>query len=120
MTSAYPIQTARLLIRPFEDTDFDDLYVYHSRPEVALYLYWNARNRSEVKKVLKKRLATTTLRQEGDSLVLAVELIEKRKVIGDLYLMWRSREHQQGEIGFVFNPDYHGHGYATEASTDRR
>jgi RimJ/RimL family protein N-acetyltransferase len=30
--------------------------------------------------------------------------------------IWRtSREHQLAEIGFVFHPDHHGHGFATEA-----
>ena len=116
MTLTYPIQTSRLIIRPFEATDIDDIYEFHSRPEVTQYLYWQTRNRSEVKEVLKKRIGNKTFTQEGDSLVLAVVLTEKSKVIGDLYLMWRSQEHQQGEIGFAFNPDYQGRGYATEAS----
>ena len=116
MTSSYPIQTARLIIRPFEAADVDEVFEYHSRPDVVQYLYWQPRNRSEVEKVLEQRIATKTLNKEGASLVLAVALIETGKVIGDLYLMWRSEEHQQGEIGFVFNPDYQGQGYATEAS----
>jgi RimJ/RimL family protein N-acetyltransferase len=29
MTLAYPIQTARLIIRPFEATDIDDIYEFH-------------------------------------------------------------------------------------------
>jgi RimJ/RimL family protein N-acetyltransferase len=118
MTLTFPIQTSRLIIRPFEAADIDDVVAYHSRPDVTQYMYWKTRNHSEVRKVLKKRVATKTLRQEGDSLVIAVEVIETCKVIGDLYLMWRSQEHQQGEIDFVFNPDYQGQGYATEASEE--
>ena len=30
-------------------------------------------------------------------------------------LFWRSQEHKQGEVGYVFNPAYHGRGLATEA-----
>jgi RimJ/RimL family protein N-acetyltransferase len=30
--------------------------------------------------------------------------------------MWVSREHRQGEIGYVFHPDHGGSGYATEAA----
>lgn len=37
------------------------------------------------------------------------------RVIGDVMLHWVSREHGTGEIGYVFNPHYAGHGYATEA-----
>lgn len=32
---AQPIQTPRLTLRPFSPADFDDLYAYQSRPEVA-------------------------------------------------------------------------------------
>ncbi len=117
MAITFPIQTSRLTIRPFEAADLDDVYAYHSRPEVSQYLYWEPRERSEVAAVLEKRIASQTFKQEGDNLVLAVELKETNKVIGDLYLMWRSQAHQQAEIGFIFNPDYQGHGFATEASS---
>ncbi|MCP4538058.1 MAG: GNAT family N-acetyltransferase [Chloroflexi bacterium] len=118
MTLPYSIQTPQLILRPFEASDIDDLFEFHSRPEVAQFLYWNARNRSETEKVLEKRILTTTLVTEGDTLVLAVVLAELDKVIGDVYLMWRSQEHQQCEIGFVFHPDYQGQGYATEATRE--
>jgi RimJ/RimL family protein N-acetyltransferase len=31
-------------------------------------------------------------------------------------LRWVSKEHQSGEIGFMFHPDHHGRGYATESA----
>ena len=37
-------------------------------------------------------------------------------VIGDATLFLLSAEHRQGEIGFLFHPDHHGRGYATEAA----
>jgi len=116
MSLTYPIETARLILRPFKATDIDDLFEFHARPEVARFLYWNARNRSETEEALKKRLLATTLTQEGDKLLLAVELVKLNKVIGDVTLMWHSKKHKQGEIGFIFHPDYQGQGYATEAS----
>jgi RimJ/RimL family protein N-acetyltransferase len=48
--------------------------------------------------------------------VLAVVWREVGQVIGEVKLEWLSRQHHQGEIGFVFNPDYHGKGLATEAA----
>jgi RimJ/RimL family protein N-acetyltransferase len=41
---------------------------------------------------------------------------EAGRVIGEVGLRRLSREHRQGETGFVFNPDYHGRGLATEAA----
>jgi RimJ/RimL family protein N-acetyltransferase len=32
-------------------------------------------------------------------------------------LKWLSREHRQGEVGFVITPAHQGHGYAAEAAT---
>jgi RimJ/RimL family protein N-acetyltransferase len=42
------------------------------------------------------------LEQEGDWLTYAVVWRENGKVIGEVGLKWLSREHRQGEIGFIF------------------
>jgi len=59
--------------------------------------------------------ARSTIEKPGDALLLAVQLRQAGPVIGDVMLYWASRDHGTGEIGYVFNPDYAGHGYATEA-----
>jgi len=56
------------------------------------------------------------LDDEGKRLALAVVLPQRGTVIGEVMLLWLSREHQQGEVGFVFHPGYHGKGFATEAA----
>jgi RimJ/RimL family protein N-acetyltransferase len=111
-----PIATSRLLLRPFGRDDLDDLHAIQSREDVTRYLYWGARSRQETADALAKRAAMTTLAKEGDVLVLAVVL--GGVVIGDVNLSWRSVEHRQGEFGFVFHPDQHGHGYAGEAAVE--
>jgi RimJ/RimL family protein N-acetyltransferase len=35
---AYPIETERLLLRPYTDADLDDLCAIRSRPDVLRYL----------------------------------------------------------------------------------
>jgi RimJ/RimL family protein N-acetyltransferase len=47
--------------------------------------------------------------------MLAVVRLDTAGVIGHVMLHWVSQEHRQGEIGFVFDPDHQGQGYATEA-----
>ena len=112
----YPIETERLILRPFEPGDLDDLHAYQSRPDVARYLMWDARNRSQAAESLNRKLQQRAISAEGQSLVLAAVYRETGRVIGEVMLVWLSREHQQGEIGFVFNPGYHGRGLASEAA----
>ena len=41
----YSLETERLSLRAFRDDDLEALYVIHSDPEVARYLYCSARGR---------------------------------------------------------------------------
>lgn len=112
----HPIETVRLTLRPFAPGDFDDLYAYQSRPDVARYLSWDARDRAQVRQALAEQCEETTLGAESDWLTFAVVWRAAGKVVGEAGLKLISWENQQGEIGFVFNPDYHGRGLATEAA----
>jgi RimJ/RimL family protein N-acetyltransferase len=112
----YPLQTARLTLRPFGAEDLDDLFAFHSLPAVARFLYWESRDREEAREALARKLSQTRLAAEGDTLCLAVVLPDTGTVIGEVSLGWQSREHRQGELGYVFHPGYGGRGYATEAA----
>jgi RimJ/RimL family protein N-acetyltransferase len=112
----YPIETARLSLRPFRLEDLDDVYAYQSRPEVVRYLYWETRDRAEVQEYLEDKVGMTAVEEEGDGLVLGAVWREVGRLVGQVSLKWLSREHRQGEIGFIFNPDYQGRGLATEAA----
>jgi RimJ/RimL family protein N-acetyltransferase len=112
----YPISTERLRLRPYQDDDLDYLADVLARPEVVRYLYDEPLERDQVPAELEKRRTYTAIRGEGDRLMLAVETAETGEVVGDVSLAYRSRAHRSGEIGWIFHPDHHGHGYATEAA----
>jgi RimJ/RimL family protein N-acetyltransferase len=95
--------------------DFDAVFAMQSRPDVARYLYWDARSEDQVRTALEKKMAGTAIRSEGDALFLAVVLRSTDELVGDVVLQWVSREHSTGEIGFIVHPDHQGHGYATES-----
>lgn len=113
---AYPLETARLQLRPFSPGDLEELYAFHSLPEVARFLYWEARDLEQVRQVLDAKMGQTALEDEGQVLALGVVLRETGVVVGEVSLQWLSRRHRQGEIGFVFHPGYQGRGLATEAA----
>jgi RimJ/RimL family protein N-acetyltransferase len=110
----YPLKTARLTLRPYVIGDLDALHDIQSRPEVTRYLLYDARDRDQVRDVLEERIQADLL--ERDALCLAVVLPETGALVGDVGLFLRSQEQRQGEIGYVFHPDYGGRGYATEAA----
>jgi RimJ/RimL family protein N-acetyltransferase len=114
----YPLITARLVLRPYVLEDLDAMYAMQSRPEVTRYLYFGPRDREEVRKSLQMKIEAVALREEGDSITPSVVLRETGAVIGDVMLRWLSREHRQGEVGYVFHPDHSGKGYATEAAAE--
>jgi RimJ/RimL family protein N-acetyltransferase len=112
---AGPLQTERLILRPFVAEDFDALFAMQSRPDVARYVYWDARNEDEVHTALEVKVSSIAIRAEGDALFLAAVLRSTDELVGDIVLHWISREHSTAEIGFIVHPDHQGHGYATEA-----
>jgi RimJ/RimL family protein N-acetyltransferase len=113
---ANPLHTERLLLRPFAAGDLDALLAIQSRDDVTRYLYWDPRTAAEVREVLDRKVRSTAIVAEGDNLSLAAVLRESGELIGDCSLRWLSAEHRQAEIGFIFHPDHHGRGYATEAA----
>ena len=110
-----PLRTERLLLRPFAPSDFDALFAMHSSPDVARYLYWDPRTEDQARAALEQKIAATAIRDDGDPLTLAAVLETTGELVGDVMLLLVSREHRQGEIGYIVHPDHQGRGYATEA-----
>jgi len=111
-----PIETARLTLRPFTKTDFEDTFAYLSRADVVRYLYWEPATREGFSETLDRKIARTTLVPGGHGLNLAVVPRDVGRVVGDVSLWWQSEVHRGAEIGFVFHPDHQGRGYARESA----
>lgn len=118
LTPTYPITTDRLVLRPFTPGDLHALHDYESLPEVARYLYWDQRDLDATRTALEKRITRLALAEEGDAIDLAITLRHTGDLIGSCVLIWTSKEHRQGEIGYIVNPKAHGNGYAAEAARE--
>ena len=117
MASPFPILTERLILRPFRDEDLEAMVAIYGREDVNRYLDWGPRSRDDVREWLGRFKRLTDITPRGDALRLAALLKGSDSLIGD-FSVWRtSREHLQGEIGFVVHPDHQGKGYAVEAAT---
>ena len=112
----WPLETERLVLRPYEERDLDAYHAIRSQPEVVRYLYDEPLGLDEAREKLARLVAGRTLEAEGAWLSTAVTLRESGLVVGDVGLHWVSVQHRTGEIGFVFDPAHQGRGYATEAA----
>lgn len=113
---SFPIQAARLLLRPYRPEDYEALFDMQSRADLARWLYWEPRTPDEVRESLAKKERATAVEAEGDVIALVAELRATGEVVGDFVLILVSAEHRQGEIGYIVHPDHQGKGYATEGS----
>ena len=107
------IETERLILRPFEESDAGDVLEYLSAPAVHCFYSMKLDSLEAAKDEMKKRAE--------DDLYLAIVLKESGKVIGEIF------SHPEGtdpedEVMDTFSPcwmlnlSYTGKGYAYEAA----
>lgn len=101
------IKTERLIIRYFNENDADDLYEYLSKKEVVKYEPYDVYTFDKAVQEAKRRT--------DNHKFYAVSLMNG-KVIGNLY--FSKGEFDTWELGYVFNNEYWGKGYATEAANE--
>jgi len=111
-----PRRTERLVLRAFRHGDEDDVLAYRSRPDVVRYMPTEPLHASGVVAFIAERTSATQIRADNDKIILAVE--HDRTVIGDLLIRAVQLADGQAEIGWAFNPAYHGRGLATEAARE--
>lgn len=100
------IRTERLIIRRFKKEDWKDLYEYLSDEEVVKFEPYDVYTAAEAK--------DEVLERSQEDFFYAVCLKESKKVIGNLTLIEEGFD--TWELGFVFNRQYQGKGYATESA----
>ena len=99
------IQTRRLLLRPFRESDYDDLYEFLSQLEGDEFEGYPGITYENGREHLKYRL--------GSEEFFAIELTEAGKVIGNIYC--GKRDYAAREVGYIVNKRYQKKGYAAEA-----
>jgi RimJ/RimL family protein N-acetyltransferase len=114
----WPLETARLTLRPFEDVDFEAVHAMRSDPAVTRYLYGEVLSEDETRDLLAKRIGNSAWATEGDWLSAAAVERASGTTVGDLALHWVSERDRTAEIGFIFDPRHQGKGYATEAARE--
>ena len=113
----WPLETSRLTLRPFVESDFDAIHAMRSDAEVARYLYGEpVRSPDETRTSLEQKMAAPEWTREGDWFSVAAVERDSGLTVGDMAFHWVSERDRTAEIGFVFDPRQQGKGFATEAA----
>lgn len=99
------IETKRLILRNFIESDYDDLFEFLSQRENDDFEAYPGITYENGKEHLKYRTASDEF--------YAIELKESGKVIGNVY--FGNREFDSKEVGYIMNKSYQRNGYAAEA-----
>ena len=107
------IETDRLILRPWRESDLEDFYEYASHPDVGIHAGWNPHKSMEESRVILDMF----IREKK---VFALELKETGCVIGSLGLEEMrpdplGKEALGREIGYVLGKPYWGRGLMVEA-----
>lgn len=100
------MKTNRLLIRKFLPDDWQDLFEYLSQEEVVKYEPYDVFTEEQTRQ--------EAINRSNNSDFWAVCLQDTGKLIGNIYLA--KQEFDTWELGYVFNKNYQGSGFATEAA----
>ncbi|MDX9992222.1 MAG: GNAT family N-acetyltransferase [Anaerolineales bacterium] len=108
------IETIRLVIRPFRDSDLEPFLAYRNDPEVARYQGWEVpyprQNALEFIGEMKDAQLVP-----GAWLQLALELRETGETVGDLAIHCMKSDPRQAYLGYSLARAHWGKGYASEA-----
>ena len=107
------LKTERLSIRPFEVEDKEDIFEIYEDEETCRFLLhepWTDRDRDRDGHFERKR----NQRSLGQKSSLSLAVLADDKVIGDIAI-WYTDMKETVEIGYAFNKNYSGFGYASEA-----
>ena len=109
------IETDRLILRPFTESDAADAYEYLKAPMVNCFACMKLNSLEEARAEMQKRA-------EDAELYFAIVLKETGKVIGEINAHPEAKAPDENAQQDTFSPcwmlnkDYHGKGYAYEAA----
>ncbi len=99
------IRTERLLLRQFQESDYDDLFEFLSQLKDDEFEGYPGITYENGREFLLQRL--------GSEEFYAVALPDSGKVIGNIYC--GNRDYNAKEVGYIINRNYQKMGYAGEA-----
>ena len=109
-----PLETPRLILRRFRESDLEPFLTYRNQPEVARYQSWVHWSRDQGVEFIRDQQVV----EPGDLgrwFQYAMEMRETGELVGDCGLCVKVAVPKTAEIGFSLAPEHQRKGLATEA-----
>ncbi len=108
------IESERLWIRRFKDSDLASFMAYRNDPKVARYQSWDSCDEQEARAFIRE-MESAQPGVPGEWFQFAIESKQTGDLIGDCGLRVDEDEPYRAEIGFTLAREYQGRGFASEA-----
>jgi RimJ/RimL family protein N-acetyltransferase len=108
------IESERLILRRFRDSDLAPFVAYRNDPEVARYQSWDSFDEREARAFIRE-MGSAQPGVPGEWFQFAVESKESGNLVGDCALQVDGQEPYRAEIGFTLAREHQGRGFASEA-----
>ena len=109
------LETERLLIRQFQDSDLASFLAYRNDPDVARYQGWNVPYPRDRGIEFLEFMTTAFPAVQGEWFQAALELKTQHEMIGDVGFVIRKDDSRQAYVGYSLARAHWGRGYAYEA-----
>jgi len=109
------LETESLLLREFQESDFEAVHKYASDPEVVRYMEFGPNAEKDTRRFLQMR----TLQQNEKPrrfFDFALVLKNDGKLVGACGVVISTPERIETSLGYILNKDYWNRGLITEAS----
>jgi len=113
MINEVEIKTERLLLRPIDKKDADEIFSYRSDSITNQYQGWIPESIDDVYAFIKKVSPTINVADSWFQFVI-IEA-KSHEIIGDLGIHFLDSDNKQAELGCTLDKKMHGKGYASEA-----
>ncbi len=107
------LETDRLVLRRLKVSDYADMYEYSKSSVVTKYLLW--REHPDIRYTRDYLGFIQSQYRSGNFYDWAIVEKNSKKMIGTCGFARLDFENNSAEIGYVINPEFWRHGYATEA-----
>jgi len=115
--SKFPVlETSRLQLRQIVNEDASEMFALRSNPEIMQYI--PREMPKTIDDAVKHIEYMQGLLENGECINWAICLKDDQKLIGNIGYFRMQPENHRAEIGYMLNPDFHGHGIMQEALTE--